>query len=193
MARIVPSHLITSISGKLCKQDTTYIGVNKYTGKMYSAWYHGCSQPNSDEQQAVKATFKKKSQHKIGNPYSFMRSLVTDDLKVILAGDDITGGVSAGGSTAAGGGSTTEGAAPKAMTSWKTKAPPPMRTLPTAGTGLTVDFLLFGQEHYANTDFYTTMRAEGCGVDGVIDCCFSFFLNALRLRFFRIACFFRKI
>ena len=44
-----------------------------------------------------------KAQHKIGNPYSFMRSLVTDELKVILAGNDLTGGV------AAGGGSTTEG------------------------------------------------------------------------------------
>lgn len=50
-----------------------------------------------------------KAQHKIGNPYSFMRSLVTDDLKVILAGDDITGGVTAGGSAAAGGGTVTEG------------------------------------------------------------------------------------
>lgn len=141
MARIVPSHLIVSISGKLCKQDTTYIGVNKHTGKMYSAGYHGCTQPNSDEQQAVKASFKKKSQfasawwkqnrpadknakgteaylavmkaykeqHKIGNRYSFMRSLVTDDLKVLLAGNDITGGVKPGGSAAAGGGSTTEG------------------------------------------------------------------------------------
>ena len=141
MARIVPSHLIVSISGKLCKQDTTYIGVNKHTGKMYSAGYHGCTQPNSDEQQAVKASFKKKSQfasawwkqnrpadknakgteaylavmkaykeqHKIGNRYSFMRSLVTEDLKVLLAGNDITGGVKPGGSAAAGGGSTTEG------------------------------------------------------------------------------------
>lgn len=136
MAKITPSHLITSISGKLCKKDTTYIGVNKRTGKMYSAGYHGCTQPNSEEQQAVKATFKKKaqfasawwkqnrpsatsakgsdayvavmkaykSQHKIGNPYSFMRSLVTDDLKVILAGNDITGGVNPGGSTSEGGG-----------------------------------------------------------------------------------------
>ena len=128
MAKITPSHLITSISGKLCSKDTTYIGVNKRTGKMYSAGYHGCVQPNSEEQQAVKATFKKKSQfasswwkqnrpsstsangtdayvavmkaykaqHKIGNPYSYLRSLVTDDLKVILAGNDITGGVSSG-------------------------------------------------------------------------------------------------
>ena len=136
MAKITPSHLITSISGKLCKKDTTYIGVNKRTGKMYSAGYHGCTQPNSEEQQAVKATFKKKAQfasawwkqnrpsststngsdaylavmkaykaqHKIGNPYSFMRSLVTDDLKVMLAGNDLTGGVKPGGSTTEGGG-----------------------------------------------------------------------------------------
>ena len=62
MAKITPSHLITSISGKLCKKDTTYIGVNKRTGKMYSAGYHGCTQPNSEEQQAVKATFTKKAQ-----------------------------------------------------------------------------------------------------------------------------------
>ena len=44
-----------------------------------------------------------KAQHKIGNPYSFMRSLVTDDLKVLLAGNDITGGVKPGGSTTEGG------------------------------------------------------------------------------------------
>ena len=129
MAKITPSHLITSISGKLCKKDTTYIGVNKRTCKMYSAGYHGCTQPNSEEQQAVKDTFKKKAQfasawwkqnrpsstsangtdadlavmkaykaqHKIGNPYSFLRSLVTDDLKVSLAGNDLTGGVVSGG------------------------------------------------------------------------------------------------
>ena len=139
MAKITPSHLITSISGKLCKKDTTYIGVNKRTGKMYSAGYHGCTQPNSEEQQAVKATFKKKAQfasawwkqnrpsstsangtdayiavmkaykaqHKIGNPYSYLRSLVTDDLKVVLAGNDLTGGVSSGGES--GGGQTPGG------------------------------------------------------------------------------------
>ena len=48
----------------------------------------------------------KKTQHKIGNPYSYMRSLVTDDLKVMLAGNDITGGVTAGGSATAGGSTT---------------------------------------------------------------------------------------
>lgn len=45
-----------------------------------------------------------KAQHKIGNPYSFMRSLVTDDLKVLLSGNDLTGGVAAGGGTTEGGG-----------------------------------------------------------------------------------------
>ena len=145
MAKIVPSHLVSSISGKLCRKDTTYIGVNKRTGKMYSAGYHGCVQPNSEKQQMAKADFKKKAQfasawwkqnrpsstsangtdayvavmkaykaqHKIGNPYSFMRSLVTDDLKVILAGNDLTGGVSAdggsGGGQKPGGGVETEG------------------------------------------------------------------------------------
>ena len=136
MAKIVPSHLVSSISGKLCKKDTTYIGVNKRTGKMYSAGYHGCVQPNSEKQQEAKADFKKKAQfasawwkqnrpsatsakgseaylavmkaykaqHKIGNPYSFLRSLVTADLKVVLSGNDITGGV-----VAPGGGSTTGG------------------------------------------------------------------------------------
>lgn len=48
-----------------------------------------------------------KAQHKIGNPYSYMRSLVTDDLKVMLAGNDITGGVKPGGSTTEGGGGST--------------------------------------------------------------------------------------
>ena len=145
MAKIVPSHLVSSISGKLCRKDTTYIGVNKRTGKMYSAGYHGCVQPNSEKQQMAKADFKKKAQfasawwkqnrpsststngtdayvavmkaykaqHKIGNPYSFMRSLVTDDLKVMLSGNDLTGGVSAdggsGGSQKPGGGVETEG------------------------------------------------------------------------------------
>ena len=45
-----------------------------------------------------------KAQYKIGNPYSYMRSLVTDDLKVILSGNDLTGGVTPGGSTTEGGG-----------------------------------------------------------------------------------------
>lgn len=35
---------------------------------------------------------------------SYMRSLVTDDLKVILAGNDLTGGVKSGGCSTGGGG-----------------------------------------------------------------------------------------
>lgn len=62
MAIIVTNHLIVSISGKLCKKDTTYLAVNKQTGKMYSAGYHGCVQPNSEKQQATKADFAKKSE-----------------------------------------------------------------------------------------------------------------------------------
>ena len=45
-----------------------------------------------------------KAQHKIGNPYSYLRSLVTDDLKVMLSGNDLTGGVKPVGSTTEGGG-----------------------------------------------------------------------------------------
>lgn len=49
-----------------------------------------------------------KAQHKIGNPYSYMRSLVTDDLKVLLSGNDLTGGVKPGGSTTEGSGGSLE-------------------------------------------------------------------------------------
>lgn len=49
----------------------------------------------SDAYLAVMKAYK--AQHKIGNPYSYMRSLVTDDLKVILSGNDLTGGVVADG------------------------------------------------------------------------------------------------
>lgn len=118
MAKIQPSHLISSISGKLCKKDKEYVAYNKKTGQMYSAVHHSYGiQPNSEKQQAVKAEFKTKSQtasawwrenkasnsdafkavmkaykaqNKIGNPYSFLGSLVTDDLKVILGGKDLT-------------------------------------------------------------------------------------------------------
>lgn len=50
-----------------------------------------------------------KAQHKIGNPYSYLRSLVTDDLKVMLTGNDITGGVKHGGSSSSEGGGTSSG------------------------------------------------------------------------------------
>ncbi len=127
---------IQSISGKLCSKEGVIYSVNKRTGETYRSDRHVINNPNTEGQQAVRATFKKKAQfasawwkqnrpsstsangteayvavmkaykaqHKIGNPYSFMRSLVTDDLKVMLSGNDLTGGVSAGGSTGSGGG-----------------------------------------------------------------------------------------
>lgn len=48
-----------------------------------------------------------KGQHKIGNPYSYMRSLITTDLKVMLGDLDITGTISLGGSSSDTGGGTT--------------------------------------------------------------------------------------
>lgn len=135
MARVKFSTDIQSISGKLCSKEGVIYSVNQQTGKTYRSDRHSFSDPNTEGQQTVRATFKKKSQfasawwkqnrpsdksakgteaylavmkaykaqHKIGNPYSYMRSLVTDDLKVMLAGNDLTGGVKPGGSTTGGG------------------------------------------------------------------------------------------
>lgn len=136
MAKVTFSTDIQSISGKLCSKEGVIYSVNQQTGKTYRSDRHGYSDPKTEVQQAVRATFKKKAQfasswwkqnrpsststkgsdaylavmkaykaqHKIGNPYSYMRSLVTDDLKVILAGNDITGGVTTGGGTSQGSG-----------------------------------------------------------------------------------------
>lgn len=130
---------IQSISGKLCSKEGVVYSVNKQTGETYRSDRHSHHDANTAEQQAIRATFKKKAQfaaswwkqnrpsdkstkgteaylavmkaykaqHKIGNPYSYMRSLVTDDLKVMLAGNDITGGVKPGGFTTEGGGGST--------------------------------------------------------------------------------------
>lgn len=71
-----------------------------------SAWWKqnrpsATSAKGSEAYLAVMKAYK--AQHKIGNPYSFMRSLVTDDLKVMLSGNDLTGGVAAGGGSTSGG------------------------------------------------------------------------------------------
>lgn len=69
-------------------------------GKFASAWWNANKpsdkQPKGSESYllVLKAY---KSQHKIGNPYSYMRSLITDDMKVKLGDLDITGSVTAGG------------------------------------------------------------------------------------------------
>lgn len=79
----------------------------KQKAQFASAWWKqnrpsSTSANGSDAYLAVMKAYK--AQHKIGNPYSYLRSLVTDDLKVILAGNDLTGGVKPGGSTTEGGG-----------------------------------------------------------------------------------------
>ena len=79
----------------------------KKKAQFASAWWKqnrpsSTSANGTDAYVAVMKAYK--AQHKIGNPYSYLRSLVTDDLKVILAGNDLTGGVSSGGSTTEGGG-----------------------------------------------------------------------------------------
>lgn len=139
MAKVTFSTDIQSISGKLCSKEGVVYSVNQQTGKTYRSDRHGYSDPKTEEQQTIRATFKKKAQlasawwkqnrpsdksakgteaylsvmkaykaqHKIGNPYSFIRSLVTDDLKVVLSGNDITGGVTTGGSTTGGGSGST--------------------------------------------------------------------------------------
>ena len=139
MAKVTFSTDIQSISGKLCSKEGVIYSVNKRTGETYRSDRHVINNPNTEGQQAVRATFKKKAQfasawwkqnrpssnstngtdayiavmkayraqHKIGNPYSYLRSLVTDDLKVILAGNDLTGGVSSG--SESGGGQTPGG------------------------------------------------------------------------------------
>ena len=88
----------------------------KKKSQFASAWWkqNRPSSTSANGTDAYVAVIKAyKAQHKIGNPYSFMRSLVTDDLKVMLSGNDLTGGVSAdggsGGGQKPGGGVETEG------------------------------------------------------------------------------------
>ena len=74
----------------------------KKKAQFASAWWkqNRPSSTSANGTEAYVAVMKAyKAQHKIGNPYSFMRSLVTDDLKVMLSGNDLTGGVSSGGSS----------------------------------------------------------------------------------------------
>ena len=74
-------------------------------GKFASAWWKA-NKPSAEKPKGsehyllVMKAYK--GQHKIGNPYSYLCSLVTDDLKVKLGDLDITGSVSA---PSAGGGS----------------------------------------------------------------------------------------
>lgn len=72
----------------------------KKKSQFASAWWKqnrpsSTSTNGTDAYVAVMKAYK--AQHKIGNPYSYLRSLVTDDLKVMLAGNDLTGGIVSGG------------------------------------------------------------------------------------------------
>lgn len=78
----------------------------KKKAQFASAWWkqNRPSDKSAKGTEAYLAVIKAyKAQHKIGNPYSYLRSLVTDDLKVILADNDLTGGVVAGGGSTGGG------------------------------------------------------------------------------------------
>lgn len=129
MAKVTLNHAFESMSGKLCKKGSTYVVLNKQTGKMYTAEYHAREVTNSEALQQVKATFAKrakfaaswwnankpsttnsagtanyqlvmkayKGQRKFGNPFAYLRSLVSPELKVMLGELDITGSITPGG------------------------------------------------------------------------------------------------
>lgn len=80
--------------------------------KFASAWWSknkpSQANPNGTEAyQLIQRAFK--GQHKTGNIFAYMRSLITADNKVMIGDLDITGGVKPGGSTTEGGGSQKPG------------------------------------------------------------------------------------
>ena len=75
--------------------------------KFASAWWrkNKPSQANPNGTKAyllIQRAFK--GQHKTGNIFAYMRSLITADNKVMIGDPDLTGGVKPGGSTTEGGG-----------------------------------------------------------------------------------------
>ena len=86
----------------------TFVSKGKFAASWWNANKPSDKQPKGSESyQLVLKAYK--SQHKIGNPYSYMRALITDDMKVKLGDLDITGSVTAGGSTSVPGSSTQTG------------------------------------------------------------------------------------
>lgn len=83
----------------------TFLSKGKFASVWWKANKPSDKQPKGSESyQLVMKAYK--GQHKIGNPYSYMRALITDDMKVKLGDLDITGSVTAGGgSSVPGGGS----------------------------------------------------------------------------------------
>lgn len=64
--------------------------------KLASAWWKA-NKPKSEKEQGTEAYIALmkayKAQHDVGNPFAFLRTLITPDMKVILSGMDITGDV----------------------------------------------------------------------------------------------------
>lgn len=93
------------------QQEAKSVFISK--SKLAASWWNtnkpSVGNPNGTESyQLVLKAYK--SQSKIGNPYSYLRTLVTDELKVKLGDLDITGSTTtSGGGTTAGGGSSSSG------------------------------------------------------------------------------------
>jgi hypothetical protein len=86
----------------------TFVSKGKFAAAWWKANKPSTEKPKGSEHYllVMKAY---KGQHKIGNPYSYLCSLVTEDLKVKLGDLDITGSVSVpsvGGGSSAGSGTT---------------------------------------------------------------------------------------
>ena len=62
MAKVTFSTDIQSISGKLCSKEGVIYSVNKRTGKTFRSDRHVYHDANTEQQQTVRATFKKKAQ-----------------------------------------------------------------------------------------------------------------------------------
>lgn len=80
--------------------------------KFGTAWWKAnkpseANPKGSDNYQLVMKAYK--SQHKIGNPLNYLRSLVNDDLKIKLGDLDITGEIKADAGTTEGGASGNPG------------------------------------------------------------------------------------
>lgn len=78
--------------------------------KFASAWWSKnkpskANPEGTEAYQLVQRAFK--GQHKTGNIFAYMRTLITADNKVMIGDLDITGGVKPGGSTTEGGGGST--------------------------------------------------------------------------------------
>lgn len=90
----------------------TFLSKGKFASVWWKANKPSDKQPKGSENyQLVMKAYK--GQHKIGNPYSYMRALITDDMKVKLGDLDITGSVTAGGSSSVPGGGS-QGSGPSA-------------------------------------------------------------------------------